>query len=260
MDERTARGFGAAAVLGGVLSILTAVPSRWFGAPQTDAYLFDPAAFSPLWIERSLVPLGSVLAGVLVVVGIAGLVARDGQVASRLRRFSGYTAVAGLAMVLPALVAFALTRTGTDPLGAILVILGALSGLLGAVLAVPALVAAGYGYVRAGRPVVGYGLAAGPLVAVVLSVGASALVDSLGFGLLPAIALFAIAPLAVGHELWTHPAPVRGGSTDGPERADAAAPEDEREASGGDDLGTDGAATDDDGSAGTDGAATDDDA
>lgn len=258
MDERTARGFGAAAALGGVLSIVTAIPSRWYGAPQTDAYLFDPAAFTPLWMERSVVPPGSVLATALVVVGIAGLVARDRQVAGRLRRFSGYTAVAGLAMVVPAVGALTLTRSGTDALGPLLLLAAVLLGLVGAVLAVPALVAAGYGYVRVDRPAVGYGLAAGPLVAVVLSVGAGSLIDSLGFGLLPAIALFAIAPLAVGHELWTNPAAVRNGSTDGPGPPDAAPSDVENGASGGDVPARDGSTADGDGSSGAGGSTADD--
>lgn len=221
MDERTARGFGAAAALGAVLAVVASVPSRWFGTPQTDAYLFDPATFSPLWIERSLVPMASVLAGLLVVVGVSGLVARDRRVAGRLRRFGGYAAVAGLTMVVPALGAFSLTRTGTGPFDALVLVLGLLVGVVGVVLAVPAMIAAGVGYVRAGRSVVGYALAAGPLLAVVLPVGASAAVGGLGVGVLPAMVLFAAAPLAVGYELWTHPDPVEERSAAGTDGSSA---------------------------------------
>jgi len=233
MRERTIRAFGGGAALGAALAVLASVPTRWYGAPQTDAYLFDPAVLSPLWVERTLVPAATVLAVVLLVAGVAALTARDWAVAGRARRWGGSTATLGLAFVGFTALTLAVGRGSGALTGSLLVIVGVLVGLVGALLALVGLVVAGVGHARAGRSTVGYALAGGTglatLVAVVGVVGD--LPDVLGF--LPFAVPFAAGFAAVGHELWTHPGPVAGpggGGGDG-EQSSPADDADDREGS-----------------------------
>jgi hypothetical protein len=202
---RTAGLLGA---VGGLLAILASLPSRWYGAVPGDSYVFDPPVFSPLWVERTIVPVLTVVAGALVVLGIVGLLRRDWAVAGRLRRWSGVAAVLGLVVFELGVVAFTVvsgaTAAGIDDLTAIGGTLVGLAGLgLGAVLGLPALVALGVGYGRTDRPLVGYMLAGSPLVAAGLAAGGPA-----GFGTLPVAVPMGLALVVVGWELWTHPEPV----------------------------------------------------
>lgn len=212
MERRTARLLGALAAVGGPLSVLVWIPPRWYGAAPGDSYVFDPPTFGPLWVDRTLVPVLTVLAGLLLAAGLLGLVLRDRSVAPRFRRWSGYVALTGLVVLELAEVTFELVgRASAGGLGDVAAAGGILVGLLlggvGLLLALPGLIALGVAYYRADRPVVGTALVAGP--ALTLVVFALAFVADLPRGgTLLLVAPTGLAFLAVAHELWTHPDPV----------------------------------------------------
>lgn len=212
MDARLAKGFGACSVAGALAALVAAVPAGWYGYRETDAYVFDPAAFSPAWIDRHLVPLLALLAGVLLLVGLAGLVARDRPVARRLRVWSGSVAVAGIGLLVVAALLFYLSDAaaagGADELtGALFVLAGLLTGLAGAALSWLGLVAAGVGYALTDRPRVGYALVGGPVLAALIG-AAGYVVDVQAVGGLPVVLPLAAAFAVVGHDLWTHREPL----------------------------------------------------
>lgn len=212
MDERTGKVLGMLSALGGVLAVVSSVPSRWYGVPETDAYVFDPATFSPLWVERTVVPVVAAAAAVLVLAGVCGLVIRDRTVAGRLRRWSGYAAFAGLSpfalvLLLDAVTAGALW-TGSGGAGRAFVLLVALLVvILGLGLALPALAAMGIGYARTDRPTVGYALVTGLALAVLFFFGGWH-ADLGTVGALPVVVPSAAAFLVVGYDLWTRPEPL----------------------------------------------------
>jgi hypothetical protein len=210
MEAPTTKLFGAGTVVGAVLALVVSVPSSWYGTPETDAYLFDPATYSPLWIERSLVPVMSLLAVLLLGIGLAVLVARDWSVAGRLRRWGGVLGALGVGMLTFTTLTFATSGSaaGTDVLGTLFVLLGALVGLVAVVVVLAGLIAAGVGYLRADRRVLGYALVVGQAVTgVTTAVGLAAdFPEVLGF--LPAAVPFTASFVAVGWELWTHPGAV----------------------------------------------------
>lgn len=210
MGPDTSRALGAGAALGAVLAVVTAVPSKWYGAPTTDAYVFDPGTFSPLWVQRTLVPVASLLAVMLLAGGVAGLVLRDRAVAGRARRWGGASAAVGLGLGAVTMATFAAAEgsASTDGLDSLLVLVGLLVGLVGVPLALAGLVAAGVGYARTERPPVGYALVGGPAIATVVALAglAGALPTVVGF--LPVSVPLAAAFAVVGWELWIHPEPL----------------------------------------------------
>lgn len=214
VNDRLLRGLGVASVVGAVLAAVASVPSRWYGLRETDAYIFDPATFSPLWIERTLVPVASLVAIGLLACGLAGLLLRDRSVAGRLRRWGTGAAAVGLLLFEVPVLAFALTRNATSASGALVVLVAFLVGLVSVAVLLVGLLSSGVGYARTDRPLVGYALAGGTVVTAVLT-GVSTTIDLSGFGGF----LLMIAPLlgpfaVVGHELWTHPEPVPDAGAD----------------------------------------------
>jgi hypothetical protein len=212
MDDRWTRALGATAGVGAVLTVVTAVPSRWYGVRETDAHLFDPAMMSPLWIERTLVPVASLVAVAMLVAGLAGLVARDRGVTGRLRRWGGYAALAGMVLLWFAMFAFTVgesaSRGGSELVSVLLVLGGGLGVVASLVLLVPGLIATGAGYVRVDRPVVGYALAGGAGLSFLVT-GFFWIADHPpGLGFLPGVVPFAAAFAGVAHELWIHPEPI----------------------------------------------------
>jgi hypothetical protein len=167
MRRQRARALGSASVLGAILAVLTNVPPAWYGLPETDAYLFDPAIFSPLWINRVLVPLLSVVATLGLLGGLVGLVARDWPVAGRARRWGGVggsVALAGFTVAVPAFV-YSMQDTGGTLL---LPFVGLVVGAASLLLFLPSVVLLSYGYVQTSRPRIGYALAVMPLGVVLL--------------------------------------------------------------------------------------------
>lgn len=220
MEERTARVLGALSALGGVLASVATVPSEWYGVAPTDAHVFDPPAFSPMWIERTVVPTVAVLAGALLVLGAAALVVRDRAVAGRLRRWSGYAAVGGLGLFELGLVVSVASGPGIvsagGTVGPLVVVVAILLLFAGLGLGIPALVATGVGYARTDRPTVGHALVVGPLLSILVLAGPwIGVVGSLGRASWPAAVVpVGAAFVAVGYELWTHPEPLGEGGWD----------------------------------------------
>lgn len=94
MNERWRRITGALSLVGGGLAVVSSIPPGWYGAEPTDSYLFDPTVFSPLWIERTVMPVFEFGALVGLLVGISALVYRDWSV-SRSLRVGGSLAMLG---------------------------------------------------------------------------------------------------------------------------------------------------------------------
>lgn len=212
MNERTSRVLGALSALGGLLAVVAVLPPRWYGYESPDSYVFDPPTFSPLWVQRTLIPLLAVLAGALLLAGLVGLLVRDRPVAGRPRRWGGAVAVAGLALLEVGqvlLLGYGRARTApTDELTVALLLLGGfLLGLLGVAFALLGLTLTGVGYARTDRPAVGYALVAGSLLTVV-AVAVVTVTGLSGLGSLPTVAPLALAFAAVGHELWVWPDPL----------------------------------------------------
>ncbi|MFB6081340.1 MAG: hypothetical protein ABEJ67_00830 [Halanaeroarchaeum sp.] len=200
MGVRTTRVAGAIGAVGGVLGIVTNVPSGWYGVRPTDSYVFDPAVLSPLWVAREVVPGLSMVAAFGLVVGLAGLLARDWQTYERYRRWSGVAGLVGLACLALAISLFVGGAGNTTASSAIAVLAAIVVGGVGVLLFVPGTVLLGIGYLRAGERPIGSGL--------VLSVVAVPVLGYLSPGSVRA--LLAVAPMGVtwvlvGHDLWTAP-------------------------------------------------------
>jgi hypothetical protein len=164
MDDRLIRLAGSASILGGLLTLLVSVPPRWYGLGATDSYVFAPELFSPLWVDRTLVPALSGLAVIGLLAGLTALVRRDWAAYGRLRRWSSILALLGFSALSAAAIGglvLAGNQSGTEVFTAIAVLL---AGSFGILLFVPGSIGLGYGYVRAGKRAVGGGLVAVPVL------------------------------------------------------------------------------------------------
>jgi hypothetical protein len=204
MRRSVARALGASAVVGGLLLVLTSLPSRLYGAAPGDSYVFDPAFGSGLWLQRWVLPVLLVLAVLGPVLGLAGLLLRDRDggrwhdVAGGLAVFTG--AVLVVAEVLLAATG-SLSGGAPDVVGSFLVLVGALGGVVGLVVLAVALVVWGVRYRRRGRTRLGTTLALAP-VATVLAM-ALAWGGDLGPVGGPLVALPpGVAAMLVGRNLW----------------------------------------------------------
>jgi hypothetical protein len=81
-------------LIGGLCLFLAGVPPGWYGYEPGVSYVFDPAVGSPLWIERVLVPVLSILGTVGLLGGIAAVVRREWGT-NRLIRWAGTATVLG---------------------------------------------------------------------------------------------------------------------------------------------------------------------
>lgn len=137
-------------VLGGVLAILSTLPPAWYGVEPTDSYVFDPAVFSPLWIERVLIPvlfLGA-LSGLLV--GVGALVSRD-WTTTRSLRVGGSLAVLGGATLGVGLYGPDLFTPAGTPVGPIAGLAGFALLVWGGLLLLVGAPLLAYAYLQAGR-------------------------------------------------------------------------------------------------------------
>ncbi len=204
MRSRVSPGFGWAAIVGGVLAVLVQMPASWYGVEARDSYLFDPPALSPLWINRELIPILSVIAVLGLLLGVVGLLRRDRPVSGRFRRWGALAASIGFGLLTVAVPMF---QYGTSDAGEerLFLTLGAFGlGVLGLVFVVPSLVSLAYGYAKTDRPRLGYAFA-GVLVGVPIL---SFLVPS------PIDAFAAALPIGVawgwlGIDLLEHPEPLQ---------------------------------------------------
>ncbi|MFT4890340.1 MAG: hypothetical protein ACI9YT_001254 [Halobacteriales archaeon] len=204
MASRWLRSFGGASILGGILTVLVSVPTSWYGLEPRDSYVFDPPPLSPLWINREVIPVLSVVAAIGLLLGVAGLVRRDWSVAGRARRWGGVSVVVafvGVTIAVPALL-----YSSRDPVGGVVLTLAGLGvGALSLLILVPSAILLAYGYLKTDRPRVGYAF-------VGLLVG----VPVLGYVVPePTKATVAALPIAVawgvlGVELLQHPDPLSG--------------------------------------------------
>ena len=144
-------------LLGGGLAVISSVPGAWYGYIPGDSYVFDPVRFSPLWIQRTLLPLFSLAAGFGLLVGVGALVYRD-WAHRRLHRVGGTaTVLGGLTLLCGLYGPEFLTPHGT-PVG-VVASLAALALLLwGGVLLLVGGPLLAYSYLRAGRVWLGWTL------------------------------------------------------------------------------------------------------
>lgn len=197
---------GGVTALGGVCVALAALPTDWFGPRPTDSYVFDPPRFSALWVERTVIPVVAIAAALLLLVGLLALFYRDRARLPRWQRWFAVVAVVGTAVgaLATMLVLTAGGRPTADPTAALNVLLGVALGLLGALLALPGLVAWGAGYLQSGHRRLGTALVGGPAgTALVLAVNVAAGVSFGAVGGLVFALPTAVAALLVGHDLWT---------------------------------------------------------
>lgn len=199
MDPGRAKFFGGVATLGGVLSVIVSVPSSWYGLRPRDSYVFDPQPVSPMWIERELVPVLTVVAMVALLIGLLGLVLRDWSTFGGVRRWGGVGSILGLGGLAVAVPVFLYASRGSPGVGAI-VVLGAFAvGAISALVLGLGLLLLGYGYRANNRERIGYALL-GVVVAVpVLGFFVPSPYDSL-LASLPV----GIAWIIVGNELWRY--------------------------------------------------------
>lgn len=209
MTRQWSRYAGAAGIVGGLLTVLVSVPSRWYGVGVRDSYVFDPPTFSPLWVDRTAIPVLTVLAALGLLVGLFGLVRRDWPTAGRARRWGGVGSVLGLSFATvgtPILLWF--TGSGIEEVIVIFLGLGLVAA--GVILLAPSLVVLAFGYLQAERPRIGYAF-----IGVVIGVPTFAFLAPDTVSSLAASLPIAIAWGLVGTDLLGGPGPVG----EGPERA-----------------------------------------
>ncbi|MFB6103406.1 MAG: hypothetical protein ABEJ73_12695 [Haloplanus sp.] len=201
----TRRLVGALTAFGGVLAVVSAIPTQWYGPMPTDSYVFEPPRFSALWIERTVVPGVTVLAALLLLTGLLALFRRDREWMARWHRWLAVVAVIGAATGTLATVLVAPTggRGVGNPTTAMNVVLGALLALLAVTLLFSGLVAWGTGYLRSGRRLLGGALLGGPVGAVlIVAMSVATGVEFGSLGGLPVVVPLATMMVVLGYDLW----------------------------------------------------------
>jgi len=198
------RAVGGLTVLGGLLTLVATLPTRWYGPTPTDSYVFDPPRFSPLWIERTVAPAVAVAAAVLILTGLVWLFRRDREWMPRWQDWFAIVSVVGAAVgtLATMLLVSVGGRAAADPTAALNALLGLGLALLAGLLLLPGLLAWGIGYLRDGRHRLGVALAGAPVAAVVV-VGASITLDvgTSPVGALPVVLPVGVAVVIVGYDL-----------------------------------------------------------
>lgn len=198
------RFVGALTTLGGLLVLVAAVPTRWFGPVPTDSYVFDPPRFSALWIERTIVPTLSLVAVLLVLAGLLSLFQRDRERMARWQRWTAVVALIGAGVGTLATILLVTTGGGTnDPTNPLNTLLGAALALFALLLLVPGLLAWGAGYLRDDRPLLGTAVVGAPVLPILVVAASIALGVGDGVaGSLPVAVPVAATIVAVGRDLW----------------------------------------------------------
>jgi hypothetical protein len=146
--------------LAAVCRVVSELPLSWWPAPSPgDSYVFNPPLFSAIWAERILYPAVGSLAGVLLLIGLSTLFQRDSAEMASWQRSCAIGSLAGIGCIVVSVVTVQLLPAKAVVTGA----LGALLGLLAAVIATVGLVGWGVGYVLFERYRLGGALAAIPL-------------------------------------------------------------------------------------------------
>ena len=155
MTDRWQQVTAGIALVGGGLAVVSSIPGAWYGLEPGDSYVFDPVPFSPLWIDRTVVPLLSVGALLALLVGVGSLVYRD-WARGRLHRVGGVGTVVGGLTLLAGIYAPAVVTPRGTPDG-IVASLAALTLLLwGGVLLLIGGTLFAYSALRAGRSWLGW--------------------------------------------------------------------------------------------------------
>lgn len=202
-SDRTVGGLTA---LGGLLTVVATIPTRWYGPRPTDSYVFDPPRFSALWIERTVTPVLAVVAVLLILIGLLWLFRRDREWMARWQRWFAVVAVVGAAVGTLSTTIFASIggRATGDPTAALNALLGVGLALLALLLLFPGSLAWGIGYLRDGRRRLGAALAGSPVAAVaVVAVSVALDLGSGDFGALPVVLPVAAGVTVLGYDLWT---------------------------------------------------------
>jgi hypothetical protein len=206
--DRVDRLMGALGVVGGLCLLLAGVPGRLYRGPPPDSYVFDPPLFSGLWVQRVVLPVLAVVAVLGVVAVVVGLLRRDRGEGRWHDVAGGLTAfAAGMLLVAALLLAGTGSLSGGEPdvIGALVVTIGALGGLLAGLLATVAGGIWGVGYLRRDRHRVGVTLVVVTLGTLLLLALAWLVELPTGGGLL--VFLPTVAGLLVlGADLWRGPA------------------------------------------------------
>ncbi|MEF8856265.1 MAG: hypothetical protein V5A16_02450 [Haloplanus sp.] len=199
------RAIGGLTALGGLLTVVATIPTRWYGPRPTDSYVFDPPRLSALWVERTVAPLLAVVAALLILLGLLWLFQRDREWMVRWQRWFAVVTVVGAAVGTLAIMILAAVggRATADPTAALNALLGVGLALLALFLLLPGVLAWGVGYLRDGRRRLGAALAGSPVVAVAVVAASIALnVGPGAFGALPVVLPVALGVAILGYDLW----------------------------------------------------------
>lgn len=157
MFERWRRLAAVSSLLGGVLYVISRIPPAWYGYASGDSYVFDPALFSPIWIERELMPLLALVGTIGLICGLGALVYRD-WASNRLFRVSGVLSVVGASMYIAGLYGPELIAPANTEVGPISGLAGLALALWGALLLLVGGPLVAYSYIKAERDRLGWSL------------------------------------------------------------------------------------------------------
>lgn len=157
MFEQWRRLAAGCSLLGGVLYVVSRIPPAWYGYSSGDSYVFNPAVFSPIWIERELMPMLALVGTIGLICALGALVYRD-WAANRVFRVAGVLSIVGASSFIaglygPELLAPANTQVG--PVSGLAGLALALWGVLLLLVGGPILA---YSYIKAGRDRLGWSL------------------------------------------------------------------------------------------------------
>ncbi|WP_230458923.1 hypothetical protein [Haloarcula sp. K1] len=183
-----------------VCLLITAVPLELWPTPRPgDSYVFNPPAFSAIWVQRTLRPGLIISANALLLVGLSTVLRRDSASMSRLQRAFAFGALFGTGGCVLGTLLF--TTAGTNDIGR------EITAFLIWALAIPfvilGLVGWGIGYLRADSTRLGAALTVPPVLAVAYIGLSMAGVDFSPVGRLLLIIPTSGMALVVGYDLWT---------------------------------------------------------
>jgi hypothetical protein len=144
-------------LFGGVLYVISRIPPSWYGYASGDSYVFDPTVFSPIWIERELMPMLALVGTIGLICGFGALVYRDWE-ANRLFRVSGVLSVAGVSTFILGLYGPELLAPANTQVGPISGLAGLALALWGGLLLLVGGPLVAYSYIKADRARLGWSL------------------------------------------------------------------------------------------------------
>ena len=155
MAESWRRGAALAAVVGASLYVVSSIPPTWYGSTPTDSYVFDPALFSPLWLERELLPLFALVGTLGLIGGLVALVYRDWG-SNRSQTIGGALSVLGAISFVAGLYGPDLVAPANTPVGPVSGLAGFALAAWGGLLLLVGGPLLAYSYIRADRGRLGW--------------------------------------------------------------------------------------------------------